>query len=244
MRKMFVLIYGIPNYIGNRLSSCICFFQSLLFNLTYLPLKQAIRMPIWLERPRFRLIRLMRNNKVRIDCDKVSYKMIRMGVFYNTWNLEKGVTFQLRNNSTLIFKGKAVVGNGSTIVCYDNATIEFGNNFSCASGCKIIAKENITFGNDVLIGWNGLFMDTDFHRLTYVTGELPPPVSRPIKIGNSNWFGCNCTVLKGFQTEDSVVITAGTICTKRTDMKEKNVYGNRNTIELLAEGRYYDKNND
>lgn len=59
---------------------------SLYFNFHYLPVKQAIKMPIILYSPHFWALK----GKVAIDAPQVRFGMIRLGLFNASINNEKG----------------------------------------------------------------------------------------------------------------------------------------------------------
>ena len=90
----------------------------------------------------------------------------------------------------------------------------------------IICHEKISFGENTLISWKNLIMDTDFHHVIK-NGEV---VNHPkeIRIGDHVWGGCRCTILKG-----SVIVAAGSLITK-CFLKENIVLGCKSAA-VLAE---------
>lgn len=69
-----------------------------------------------------------------------------------------------------------------------------------------------------------LVMDTDFHKITELSGNkiLNPPA--PIIIGDHVWIGCRTTILKGVEIADNAIIAAGATITR--SITDKNViYG-------------------
>ena len=67
-------------------------------------------------------------------------------------------------------------------------------------------------------------MDTDFHKITELTGNkiINPPA--PIIFGNHIWIGCRETVLKGVEIADNAIIAAGATVTR--SITDKNaIYG-------------------
>ena len=47
----------------------------------------------------------------------------------------------------------------------------FGNDFTTTAKCNIICEKKISFGDDVLISWDTLFMDNDFHKIFNKDGD-------------------------------------------------------------------------
>lgn len=49
-------------------------------------------------------------------------------------------------------------------------------------------------------------MDNDFHKI--MVDRQVVNDARPILVGNHVWFGCRCTVLKGSEIGDNIVVAA------------------------------------
>jgi acetyltransferase-like isoleucine patch superfamily enzyme len=71
----------------------------------------------------------------------------------------------LQINGELIFKGKASIGHGSKLSIGRNGILELGNNFAITAESEIISNKKISIGDDCLISWKVLIMDTDFHKI-------------------------------------------------------------------------------
>ena len=55
------------------------------------------------------------------------------------------------------------MNQGSRIA--NSGVLSFGDRFSISANSSIICTDKITFGDDVLISWDSLIMDTDFHSI-------------------------------------------------------------------------------
>jgi acetyltransferase-like isoleucine patch superfamily enzyme len=209
--------------------------KSIYFNFHYLPFKQAIKLPILLRKPRF--IKL--KGKVIIDCPKVEFGMITLGRFVNTCNPSNGTIFDI--DGTLIFRGWADFANNSAIMIQSGGTITLGNHMDCAGQLK--CAKSIEFGNDCVLAYNSMVMDSDWHALTdVVTGKLVKKMA-PIKIGNNNFISFNCLVTKGTITPDYCTFTYNSHLCKKYDVEPYSLLGG-NPCVLLDEGYYYDRNNN
>ncbi len=209
--------------------------QSIYFNFHYLPFKQAIKLPIVLRKPRF--IKL--KGKVIIDCPKVEFGMITLGRFVNTCNPSNGTIFDI--DGTLIFRGWADFANNSAIMILNGGTITLGDHMDCAGQLK--CAKSIEFGNDCVLAYNSMVMDSDWHALTdVVTGKLVKKTA-PIKIGNNNFISFNCLVTKGTITPDYCTFTYNSHLCKKYDVEPYSLLGG-NPCVLLDEGYYYDRNNN
>ena len=91
---------------------------------------------------------------------------------------------------------------------------------------SIICQKDISFGNDCLLSWDILVMDSDFHKILNRQDETVNAPS-PIRIGNHVWIGCRSSILKGVQIANHTVIAAGAVITK-TLPDAHSIYGGNN----------------
>lgn len=196
-------------------------WKTLRFNFKYLPFRQAIKFPIVVSR-HCRVRRL--GGTVRIDSD-IHTAMIHIGfdsvgIFDN-----KRSRSIWENSGTVIFKGRAILGHGTKLAVGEQATLCFGTNFSVTAESSIIAFHCIEFGDNCLLSWEVLIMDTDFHGIYSEQGTLINNVS-PVLVGNNVWVGCRSTILKGVKINDGTVIAAGSVVTRSTEESDCIVGGN------------------
>ncbi len=242
MKRIFILFLPF-RWLFNGFEFLINLIASLWFNFSFLPLSQAVKMPIWLVKPFFvNINRMCKTGKVIIVSEKISFRMIKLGVRYNSWNLYSGIKLQLYGN--IEFHGPAVIGNSSTIYVANNANLSFGRNFIAASRLTIVCQKSIIFSENALIGWNCDFYDTDFHNLTNnETGEILRRKA-PVFIGKNNWIGCYTMVFKGFKSNDDIVIGAHSICKSRIASKKKSLIASSEHLVVVKEDMYYNSKND
>lgn len=126
----------------------------------------------------------------------------------------------------VILDGKVSLGSGSRISVASDAVLRFGDNFSISGNSSLVCQKNISFGNDCLLSWDILIMDSDFHKILNMQGETVNAPS-PIRIGNHVWIGCRSTILKGVQVADHSVIAAGAVITKTLPYTH-SIYGGNN----------------
>ena len=174
--------------------------KTIIFNLKYLPLRQAIHLPIlvhWNSRYR---------GNGRIILDSLSFAAVKLGFVDPTFP-SKQFVFVL--TGSLQFKGKASIGTGCEMVIRGELVI--GDNFSCSGGTKIDAKSKSSFGDDVLIGHHCAFIDDDGHDL--LVEDIKVNYPKGYHIGNHVWFGRDCLVLKGTSTADNIIFGARSVIT-------------------------------
>lgn len=127
------------------------------------------------------------------------------------------------NSGFISFKGNARLCAGCKIT--NLGQLLFGKNFNITGDTSIINLTDSSFGDDVLISWDCLFMDTDFHKITKEGVVINP--DRGIHIGNHVWIGCRSTILKGVHIADNSVVAAGSVVTKDFTLENSIVDSNR-----------------
>lgn len=126
----------------------------------------------------------------------------------------------LHNQGKIVFKGRCHIGNASAISVGKGATLIFGDNFRATASLRIACHKKIEFGKDALIGWNCLFVDTDFHKVKLDYGNIQP-YKDIISIGNNSWFAMNTTILKGTTIGHNCIVASNSLVNKK--FSENNV---------------------
>lgn len=214
-------------------------FSSIYFCFHYLPLSQALHLPILLYKPS--LLKL--NGKITIDSNtKIKYGLIRLGFPSVSIYPNSGIIFENKGGE-IIFKGEARIGNNSAISIGDKGLLVIGDKFKASTTLKIICYHNINFGKCVLFGWDCLVMDTDLHKLTMTNGGYNKGFGS-VKIGDNNWIGNSCRIMKNTGTPNYCTISAGTVLSSMQDVPEYSIIGFNRKIEILSNGKYRDIDND
>ena len=108
---------------------------------------------------------------------------------------------------------------------------------------KIACYNSIKFGENVEVGWDCLFMDTDFHRLTRDDGTKTKGYGS-INIGDNVWFGCGCRIFKQSVIPSKCVVSAQTIISETLNGPERSILWNPHSIQVKANGYYRDYKDD
>ena len=211
---------------------------SILFNLYYLPIKQAIKIPILVYKPKFSSLK----GKIILDSKVVKFGMIKMGVKTCGLYPNTGITWE-NLGGKVIFKGKCLIGNSSYVSFGKKCTVTFGENFKNTAALKLASSEKIEFGSNVRIGWDCLIIDTNFHPLYDLVKKTYQPTKGPIKIGNFNWLGAKCTVLHSTITPERCIFALGSIITKGSEIKSYSIMGG-NPTHVLKTNVIRDYEND
>lgn len=223
--------------------------KTLRFNLHYFPLKTALKLPVVVSHRTY-----LRELQGKVELpEKVERAMVKIGfgdVGHYDRKRSRGI-WQV--SGTVSFGGKASIGHGSKISVRGNVC--FGADFNMTAESTIVCAKEIRFGNDCLLSWDILVMDTDEHPIyrhetnrheTRDSGsvpcpEVPHPVSnnsenerinpdKPILVGDHVWIGCKCVLLKGAVVPNNTVVAAGTLLTSSFNGEHQVIGGNPPTI--------------
>lgn len=201
--------------------SSINIIKTIIFNFYYFPPMVAIRLPIFIYK-RSKLQKM--KGKILVEAP-ITTGMVKIGPY----GLGTQDYFYSRTiwqvSGLLIIKGKANIGRGSKISIGKEGILTLGNKFTITGNTEIICQKEITFGDNCLLSWDILMMDTDFHHILNQEGtKINSP--KPIKIGNHVWIGCRNTILKGVSIADNNIIAANSTLTHNITNENCIIGGN------------------
>lgn len=189
--------------------------KTIYFNFKYFPSKIAIRLPFLI----YHRTDLYKMAGKIIFKTPPKFGIVQIGPHYiGTQDIKYSRTMW-EVSGTLVINGTTRIGRGTRISIGDNATLELGNNFKITGRSSLICQKETSFGNDCLLSWDILIMDTDFHYIINENNEIINN-PRPIHIGNHVWIGCRSTILKGVNIADNVIVSANSTLTK--SVRENN----------------------
>jgi acetyltransferase-like isoleucine patch superfamily enzyme len=210
-------------------------FSTLYFNFHYLPFKQALKIPIFLYKTRL----LKCHGKLIIDSEVIRPGMIRFGEHLVSLYPNTGLVWE-NHGGKVIFKGKCTIGNASAISIGEKGICLFGDNFRANASFKLTSHYQITFGENTLIAWDLIVMDTSFHRLKDKNGNFKNKGYAPVVIGRNNWITTRCMILSGTKTPDYCSIGAGSILNKDYSHFSTHILIAGNPIEIKAKDVWID----
>ena len=197
--------------------------KTLRFNLHYFPLKTALKLPVVVSH---RTLLRELNGKVVLP-EKVETAMVKIG-FGDVGHYDRKHSHSIwQVSGTVGFGGKASIGHGSKLSIRGDLTL--GADFNMTAESTIVCAKNIRFGNDCLLSWDILVMDTDEHPLYDKEHKRINP-DKPIIVGNHVWIGCKCVLLKGAEIPDNTVLAAGTLLTSAFSGEQQVIGGNPPSI--------------
>lgn len=206
-------------------------WKTLYFNFHYFPFKTALRMPVFIywQSELYKM-----GGKIVIDAP-IKTGMLKFGPHgLGTQDLLYSRTMW-EVSGTLVIKGKANIGRGSKISIGKEATLTLGSNFQITGNSEIICQKEITFGEDCLLSWDILMMDTDFHQI-FNENDEKVNASKPITIGNHVWIGCRNTILKGVRIADNNIISANSTITRSVAEENCVIGGHGQNTGIIKRG--------
>lgn len=102
--------------------------------------------------------------------------------------------------------------------------LTFGEHFVMTAESKISCQTAISFGNNTLVSWECLIMDSDHHLVINRNDDTVK--DNKIVIGNHVWVGCRCTILKGVAISDGCIIGACSNVVKSSEKERCLIVGN------------------
>jgi acetyltransferase-like isoleucine patch superfamily enzyme len=193
--------------------------KTLRFNLHYFPLKTALKLPVVVSHRTY--LREL-HGKVELP-EKVERAMVKIG-FGDVGHYDRKRSRSIwQVSGTVSFGGKASIGHGSKISV--RGDLHLGDGFTMTAESTIVCAKEIRFGNDCLLSWDILVMDTDEHPLYNKDNERINP-DKAIQVGDHVWIGCKCVLLKGAVVSDNTVVAAGTLLTSSFSGEHQVIGGN------------------
>ncbi|EHP9415824.1 acetyltransferase [Salmonella enterica] len=136
---------------------------------------------------------------------------------FNTQNLRRKSRNNLLIKSGVVIKGESAV---TPPFFYEHGRITIGNSVFINAGCVFLDNEQISIGNDTLIGPH-VTLATAGHE---VSPELRGNgvTQAPINIGHNVWLGAGVVVLPGVNIGNNSVIAANSVVC--SDVPENVLY--------------------
>ncbi len=140
----------------------------------------------------------------------VHFNKIRLGFHENPGYDHSRVRAVWSNKGTVVFQGTAYLGNGTRL--RNNGVLTLGHNFQVSGNSFLHCREKMTFGKNVSIGWECVFMDGDGHRIFSMESRQNPGGAlngnRPVDVGDHVWVGAKVMVTKGAKIPSGCVVAA------------------------------------
>lgn len=187
--------------------------KTILFNFYILPISQAVKLPVFIDY-KTRILELHKgtiqiNGIVSFGMIKIGWGNGALGVECNRnsyWIIEKG--------ALLVFNGNAHFARGVSLRANNCGIISFGCNFAANQNFFCASSTNVSFGDNILLGWNVHVRDSDGHNIFDEVGDIINR-SKPIFIGSNVWLASYVSILKGVIISDDCIVGFRSVVTKQ-----------------------------
>lgn len=195
--------------------------RSVWFNFRYLPLKDAMKLPILLA-PNVRVKNMWRGG---MKLDDIHFGSLHIGFHeadaVDTYSCH--TVIDIRKNGTMECYD-VHIGHGAIICIKGNGNLNLGKNFAISGTTKIICSDRIEIGDNVQFSWDSLVMDSDAHYVLNIDGKQLQNTA-PIRIGNHVWVAANTTILKGATIGNNCVVAGNSLLNKKYDLDNHLIAG-------------------
>lgn len=189
---------------------------SVYFNLRYLPLDTAVKLPIRINR--HVKIKALKHGGIIINAKTLKFGLIRIGL--DQGSFEKGQQksmLSINDNCKLVFNGQCSIGGGYAISISNNGEINIGNNVHFNANAIISSNSLIKIEDNVGTGWDCTIIDWDGHDIIDLNTHVIINPPKPILIGKNCWIGAKVTIMKGTCLCMNTIVPYGSIITKTCD---------------------------
>lgn len=230
------LLSSIPGKILTRLErwlTCSHLNPLLTFyaNLRLLPLRQALRCPIYVY-SHATLMDL--SGSVSFDCP-VRRGLVRLNV-KDFGPAQRGSNLELALRGHMRFGGAALIRSDTKIYVDHGATLNIGHNLRMGAGIIINCLNEITIGAGVRIGHRSQLLDSNMHFMLDTARRRVASLRKRIEIGSHCWLTNSVTVYGGGVIPSWSVVASGTMVNKDlADLGHGNIIGGT-PARLLASG--------
>lgn len=120
---------------------------------------------------------------------------------------EEPIRIILEEGAQLFIEGDIEISAGCVILVRQNATLRIGGKkynkaAGMASNCKILVKDKVDIGIDVVMGWDVLITDSDWHNIE------DSEISKPVYIEDKVWLSHHVSVHKGVTLKHGCLVAA------------------------------------
>lgn len=211
---------------------------SLIFCFKKLPLRQAWKCPILLYKSK-----LINTSGKFILNSKAKFGLVQLG--RNRVCIYPNSGIVIDNNGTIIFNGRASIGNASALSVGKTGVLEIGSDVFVTCALKLACYKSIKLENNVLVGWNCMFVDTDFHKLKFKSTKAGNYLGYgEIVVGKGTWIANGCKIYKNTSIPPNCVVGADTILHSKIDCDENTLITNQLSLRYPKAGVYRDPTDD
>lgn len=147
--------------------------------------------------------------------ETVSKRRVKLGFSGSEGVAESSKGSLIINGSgKLIFKGNASIAKGFSIRIEDNGVLSIGDNFCANKNIFISASNEITIGDDVVIGWNAEIRDSNGHTIVY-ENNISSVNNKNVYIGNDVWLASYTLIMGNSHISSNSVVGMRSMTNKK-----------------------------
>jgi acetyltransferase-like isoleucine patch superfamily enzyme len=198
---------------------CLSLPKTVYFNFSVFPFKIACKFPFFVH---FKTkLNSLHRNTVDINTN-ITFGMIKIGWGHGSLGIEcnRFSYWEIKKDCKVVFNGTAHFAKGVSLRADNSGKIFFGNQFRANQNFFCASNTIISFGNNVVVGWNIHIRDGDGH-VVFDQNNQVTNANKPIYIGNKVWLASYASVLKGVIIQDNSIVAYGSIVTK--SFQESNI---------------------
>lgn len=204
IKKIFFLILSMP--------------KTIYFNFKAFKIKEAIKLPVIISY-KTKMGKIYKN-RIKIDGSRKKIIFGWGGSNHIISNRYSYIT--IGKDARITFKGNACFGEGNSLRC-DEGELIFGKNFSTNKNCNISCNYKMEFADNVLVGWNVIFRDSDGHKIFFNNEEKIS--KKEVIIGKNVWICSYANILKGAEIPEGCVVAWKSLVLKKFNIKNSIIGG-------------------
>lgn len=169
---------------------------------------QTLKLYLSVPKPRSSSIRVLNRSNIKLAptatidmAEHTSFEINRQDYI----KTHERSTLYMGENSHLKLNGRFTMHGHSSIMLYNGACLEIGNN-TYLNGASIDCSHHISIGNDCAIAAGVRIMDNSWHS--------PSDKKQEIIIGNKVWIATGAMILPDISIGDGAIVAAGAVVTK------------------------------
>lgn len=180
--------------------------KSIYWNFKLFPLKEAIRIPLLFNRN----CNVRVNGSVYLE-NGARFASIKIGFTQSEFFDDKMYPSSFVVDDGLCFLSKNInIGCGCKISIGNRGVLHIGENFWSTGPILMICRDEMFFGDNVVLAWGITVMDHNPHP---INGRA----KKGIRIGDNCWLSFNSTILPGTSILEGTVVSCNATVSKTYD---------------------------
>lgn len=197
-------------FLVNKILQLVDAVYSLSFCLRVFSFRDAIVIPVNIS------------HKVKVDgirkgsiklLSPIKHNMVFIGHQGYSAIAETAGLIHIDKGGELVIEGDARFGQGIRLWIDKEAKVKIGHNFYCNKNCLLRAFDDVSFGDDVLMGWNVEINTSDGHNIEIAGNSRINHA--PIEVGSHVWIGAHVILAKNACVANNSVVARNSLVTSR-----------------------------